>query len=493
MNLKTVTARTMHEALGEVRRLLGANAVILHTRSYKHGGILGVGARTYVEVTAADGRELGRKQRKTQDDRRRELLAEARRAQQRRSPAKPMEADPWASTASQPARPELAGDLIRRTYAAARADVSTPKPTDANPWTLASTDADPTPHPVRVREAQHVSAPGNESPPAVAPNQQSEASNQQSPALFDPRQITDEMRAIKRMVARMSQDRRQRTTGDTAARSDMPDKLFDQYLSLLEQEVAEELAGEIVDNVRQSLEQSELEDAHACRRAVMKAVAQLMPTDDPESDAAAATPAVKRGPRTIALIGPTGVGKTTTIAKLAATFKLKRQLKVALITIDTYRIAAVDQLRTYAGIIGVPLRVVTSPDEMQRAVQEFADCDAVLIDTAGRSQRDDPRLDELARFIKAADADEVHLVLSSTCTQSVLEDTIERFARIPADRVIFTKLDEAVTFGVVLNVMRKVRKRLSYVTTGQEVPHEIEPGRADRLAALMLGEGVLKS
>ncbi len=466
MNLKTVTARTMAEALVEVRRQLGPNAVILHTRSYNQGGILGLGARTCVEVTAADGRELGRRQRASQEDRRRELLAAAKRTQrQRREPGRP--------------RPEPAGDLIRKTYAAAGAP----------------TDAPATPEPVRAREQ---ASPGTMTETAAAPaqisNQQSAISNP-----FDARQVTEEMRAIKRMVARMSQSRHDNARGDGGGGggADLPDKLFDQYLSLLEQEVAEELAGEIMARVRQALPADELEDEHACRRAVLKAVAELMPTDDGASQGAIA--AADRSstsparPRTIALIGPTGVGKTTTVAKLAATFKLKRQMKVALITIDTYRIAAVDQLRTYAGIIGVPLRVVASPDEMQRAVQEFADCDAVLIDTAGRSQRDDPRLDELARFIKAADADEVHLVLSSTCTQAVLEDTIERFARIPTDRVIFTKLDEAVTFGVVLNVMRKVRKRLSYITTGQEVPHQIEPGSADRLAALVLGEGELKS
>ncbi|MFW6033221.1 MAG: flagellar GTP-binding protein, partial [Phycisphaeraceae bacterium] len=117
----------------------------------------------------------------------------------------------------------------------------------------------------------------------------------------------------------------------------------------------------------------------------------------------------------------------------------------------------------------------------------------VLIDTAGRSQRDDPHLEELASFIDAADPHEVHLVLSSTCTQRVLLDTIERFSTIRTDRIIFTKLDEAVTFGVIINVMRTVRKRLSYVTTGQEVPHQIEPGRPERLAELVLGGGELAS
>jgi len=114
----------------------------------------------------------------------------------------------------------------------------------------------------------------------------------------------------------------------------------------------------------------------------------------------------------------------------------------------------------------------------------------VLIDTAGRSQKDDPRLAQLRSFIEAASPHEVHLVLSSTCTQPVMMDAIERFTSTGADRIIFTKLDEAVSFGVLLNVARKVNKQLSYITTGQEVPHQIEPGQAKRLARLVLGEGI---
>ena len=190
------------------------------------------------------------------------------------------------------------------------------------------------------------------------------------------------------------------------------------------------------------------------------------------------------------MVGPTGVGKTTTIAKLAATFKLKQKKNVGLITLDTYRIAAVDQLRTYANIIGIPLHVVTGSDELRNALRKCAGCDVILIDTAGRSQRDDPRLKELRSLIDIADPHEVHLVLSSTCAQPVLMEIVDRFSDVRADRIIFTKLDEAVSFGVLLNVARTVNKRLSYVTTGQEVPHQIEPSSPTRLASLVLGDGV---
>ena len=309
------------------------------------------------------------------------------------------------------------------------------------------------------------------------------------------------------MVSQMMREQNSRVA-KTEKKPDVPDKLFDQYLALLEQEVSEELVQEIIAQVREELTEEQLSDDDACKEALRKAIAELIPTDcgcgegdDPFALTASSEGKTSGGgggasggrPKTIALVGPTGVGKTTTIAKLAATFKLKHDKKVALVTLDTYRIAAVDQLRTYAGIIGVDLHVVMSPAELQDTLARTADCDVVLIDTAGRAPRDDQRLAELSQFIQAAQPHEVHLVLSSTCTQNVLMEAVERFSKIRTDRIIFTKLDEAVTFGVVLNVARKVNKQLSYITTGQEVPHQIEPGQSDRLAALVMGERELVS
>jgi flagellar biosynthesis protein FlhF len=183
------------------------------------------------------------------------------------------------------------------------------------------------------------------------------------------------------------------------------------------------------------------------------------------------------------------------LAKLAATFKLHHHLRVGLITADTYRIAAVEQLRTYANIIGLPLEVVLTPVQMREALDRLADrrsldgggCDVILIDTAGRSQNDTGRIDELRKFVEAAKPDQVHLVLSSTAGERVLLREAEAFSPLGIHRIVLTKLDEAVSFGMLINVIRKVGKQLSFVTTGQEVPEHLEPGRADRLAELVLG------
>ena len=132
--------------------------------------------------------------------------------------------------------------------------------------------------------------------------------------------------------------------------------------------------------------------------------------------------------RVIALVGPTGVGKTTTVAKLAANFKLAHGVRVGLITVDTYRIAAVEQLKTYAEIIDLPLAVVNDPVEMPRALDELGAVDIVFIDTAGRSPRDEVKIRELAEFLLQARPDEVHLVLSAVAGQRSLRSAVERFA-----------------------------------------------------------------
>ncbi len=194
----------------------------------------------------------------------------------------------------------------------------------------------------------------------------------------------------------------------------------------------------------------------------------------------------------VAFVGPTGVGKTTTIAKLAADFTLSKKASVALITLDTYRIAAVEQLKTYARILKIPIEVIVNESELDRAVNNFDQEDLILIDTAGRSKKDQAQLTELVNFLGIDIPIEVHLVLSSMATEESILAAYTKFHPISIDRLLFTKLDESVYYGMIYNVARKTNKPLSYFTTGQKVPEDIELAETERLIDMILNLNRMK-
>jgi len=195
---------------------------------------------------------------------------------------------------------------------------------------------------------------------------------------------------------------------------------------------------------------------------------------------------VAAGRRTVvALVGPTGVGKTTTIAKLAAHYRLREQCSVGLITVDTYRIAAVEQLKTYAEIMDLPLEVVATPREMHAAVNRLAHVDLVLIDTAGRSPRDAVRLSELRGLLAESQADEVHLVLSAVAGPDSIDIAAGAFSTVGVSALVLTKLDEAVSLDWLPVLLKRHRLPLSYTTNGQNVPDDIQPANAAALQQLV--------
>ncbi|HHL39405.1 MAG TPA: flagellar biosynthesis protein FlhF [Deltaproteobacteria bacterium] len=189
----------------------------------------------------------------------------------------------------------------------------------------------------------------------------------------------------------------------------------------------------------------------------------------------------ERGCRALAFVGPTGVGKTTTIAKLASIYALKRKRRVALLTMDTYRIAAAEQLRTYGGIIGVPVEVAGGPEELAGLIRAHRDKDVVLIDTAGRAHRDSEHIGELAGLAGIDGRLRFNLVLSAASRDSVLYETVREFSRLPLDSLTFTKLDEAGVRGPVLNAAVMSGKPVAYLTTGQRVPEDIERATRERI------------
>lgn len=261
---------------------------------------------------------------------------------------------------------------------------------------------------------------------------------------------------------------------------DLPQSLFRLYTDLIEAEVGDTQARELVEEVRRQTGADEMNDPVMLRARLSRLIEGQIKTSGPIQ--------VEPGRRRIAaLVGPTGVGKTTTIAKLAANFRLREKRRVGLITVDTYRIAAVEQLRTYADIIDLPMQVVSTPRQMRDAVMSMSSLDLILLDTAGRSPHDEVKIQELKSFLIEAEADEVHLVLSATSGASALEKMARQFGAVGTTHLLLTKLDEAVGLGNLLPLARSCGLPLSYLTDGQSVPDDIAPADAARLARIVLG------
>ena len=265
---------------------------------------------------------------------------------------------------------------------------------------------------------------------------------------------------------------------------DVPTSLAPVYARLVEAEVPEAIARRLVRHVLDAVEPDEYHRPDAIEDALRRAVALCLPTATP----IAAVPGMRR---VVALVGPTGVGKTTTVAKLAAIAKLELGLRVGLLTVDTYRIAAVEQLRTYAEIIDLPLAVADAPDRMRGALDDLGPLDLALIDTAGRSPSDLGKIRMLGDVLEAANPDEVHLVLSAASGRGALDAAVDRFGPLGVDRLLVTKLDEAAGLGALLGVVARSARPISYVTNGQAVPDDIEPADPNRLASLILGRGAI--
>lgn len=455
MNLRTYRARTMGDALAEVKKDLGKDAVILHTRTLKVGGWMGLGAKSLVEVTASDGAGEVRT--------RRSGNIAALKAYGGTPALK-------ARTAAPDAGAQIAA--VRNEDSVAFAVPNVPVPPAVERMPVMRTGV-----PMPFTPGGGVGAGGVPSLPSQVEGKANT-------------QLNDELAALRKMVGQVLQCSRQtamRVSGEAGgggfSTGAMPDALFHHYARLLESELASDLADEVVTRVQRELSAAQLGDDAAVQNAVVRFLASMIPAD---GDSTKPTASTDGRPLTLALIGPTGVGKTTTVAKLAATYKLRQGKRVGLVTSDTYRIAAVDQLRTYAEIIGLPLKVAMSPTDMASCCESLSDCDIILIDTAGRSPRDSGRLDELKQFLAAARPHQTHLVLSSVSSEAVLLEAAKRFLPVSPDRMIFTKLDEAVNLGVLITVARRVSLRLSYVTTGQEVPDHIEAGKSERLARMLL-------
>ncbi len=248
---------------------------------------------------------------------------------------------------------------------------------------------------------------------------------------------------------------------------------------LTERGIDSEAAATIARFAAPQLNTRQRQDAGACREFLTATVAGLVQTTGPLWQSG-------QPQKRVSLIGATGVGKTTTIAKLAAE-AIQSGARVALVTIDTYRIAAVEQLKVYGDIMGLPVEVVLSPEQLQEAFRRHRDKDLILIDTAGRSPQDQLRIEELNEFLGQGAGVENCLVLAATTDERLQQRTLQAFSKLPLSRLIFTKLDETDRCGALINLPTSSNLPLAYLTNGQKVPEDIMLAEAQKVAELVMG------
>ncbi len=240
------------------------------------------------------------------------------------------------------------------------------------------------------------------------------------------------------------------------------------YNTLIENEVAEKYANELLDDI------GKIDTQKASVDLILGNIYQKMILKFGQP---VTIPLGLEKQRVIFFIGPTGVGKTTTIAKLASQLCVNHKKKIVLLTTDTYRIAAAEQLKTYAGILNVPFRVIYTEDEMMVAIKDYADYDYILVDTAGHSQHNSDQKDAMAHFLRSVDDTvdkDTYLVVSATTKYRDLLAIADAYSEFTDYKLIFTKLDETTTLGNLFNLCMHTGASMSYITTGQSVPDDIE-------------------
>ncbi len=423
MKIKKFVGRSFQEAFEQMKQELGPDAIILHSKKVKSsGGLDFLSGKPMYEITAGIDSVPGEQERRTSLH----GIAEEVAVPRQRKKAAPAA----ASAAEKYARNAVSGNNGNGTTEA----------------TVPSQDI------IRSWELERQKMLGQ---------------------LTQLTEIKDEINDIKKVVTQVA---------DFLKYSRMP-ALPEPFKVLLKQlvdnEVNEDLAKAIVQTVYSHTNVKHYKNGDIVRRNLLQLMQRMIKVAKPLEQ-------ISRVPYVVALVGPTGVGKTTTVAKIAANLKLFYNRKVALISADTYRIAAIEQLQTFANIANIPMSVAYSPQEIREAVLKYREKDIVLIDTVGRSPKHDQHLRELQKFVDAANPDEVHLVVSLTSSFGTMLDVVNRFQLMRPNRLIFSKLDEASHTGNMMNVLYKHPLPVSYLTTGQTVPNDIVNADKGLLANLIL-------
>jgi flagellar biosynthesis protein FlhF len=433
MKVKRYVVDDVPEAVQMIRNELGSDAVILNTKEIRTGGFLGMFRKKRFEVIAAV------------DDTSRKPAARPPQSIRSSAPAsapKPAVLQNESPSAGSPLPPQTVRRLYAQTNGAETARANSAAQAAIKQLPEVPAPVQPTlKSPVPVREADETFA------------------------------LLEELRSMKEMMARLTRQQ---------AFSSMPESVLKWSRRLAEQGVDPIHVEQFAEEVRIRLEESrDPSDASGYRAATEVLRSWLAPF---------AGGGIGEGTRIVHFVGPTGVGKTTTIAKLAAEQSFAHRRKVGLITADTYRISAVDQLRTYADILNVPMEVVFSPGELTRAFHKLADRDLLFMDTAGRNYRNELYVSEVNSLLSSDQEAETFLVLSMTHKYSDMKEIVAQFAKYGIRRLLLTKSDETSTFGSMVNLVRDFRFPIAYVTCGQTVPDDIRVFNPEEWVIKLLGD-----
>ncbi|WP_328802424.1 flagellar biosynthesis protein FlhF [Paenibacillus sp. LX16] len=468
MRVKRYVVDTMPEAMLQIRGDLGTDAVILSTKEMKVGGFMGMFSKKKIEVVAAVEEKQPQKPRRFGPSS--QELARA--------------ASPQMNAPEQPEKsfmPVVPRQAAPEAYRRVTQMTSGSKEEQAELTIDAEQAASATEH-LSSRSANnletmsqaldHEALLSNMKSSSELSKQPMEASVPDKSGAEENQALLNELREMKAMMTRFSRN--------SSMESTWPGPLQEICERVLEQEVERDLLEYWLEQVyvRRS-EHPFAPETFDWEQAFREEVASFIQTRLDKG--------ISKDTKIVYVAGPTGVGKTTTIAKLAAEQLFKHHRKVGFITSDTYRISAVEQLRTYATILNVPLEVVQSPGDVHRAIQRLEHCDLILMDTAGRNYRNELLVSELQSLLSPINESETYLVLSLTSKSKDMLNITGHFSKFGLGKVVFTKMDETGSCGGMFNLLHHFPMQLAYITNGQNVPDDLLHPDTEMVTSMLLG------